>query len=91
MRIRWTTDAADDLERIAVYLLRENPSAARRAIQNHNRWHHDTDSISESRPARTLAGYAGALVPIVAHIVVYFVKVQAIEILRVYHAAQDWP
>jgi len=30
MRVRWTTDAADDLERICDYIARERPEAARR-------------------------------------------------------------
>jgi plasmid stabilization system protein ParE len=30
MRVRWTTDAADDLERICDYAAREQPEAARR-------------------------------------------------------------
>jgi len=30
MRVRWTTDAADDLERICDYVARERPEAARR-------------------------------------------------------------
>jgi addiction module RelE/StbE family toxin len=91
MRIRWTTDAADDLERIAVYLLRENPSAARRAIQT------ITDGITiltrfpnRGRPGRS-PDTRELLFPSLPYIVVYFVKEQAIEILRIYHAAQDWP
>jgi toxin ParE1/3/4 len=30
MRVRWTTDAAEDLERICDYVARERPEAARR-------------------------------------------------------------
>ena len=30
MRVRWTTDAADDLERICDYIARERPEPARR-------------------------------------------------------------
>ena len=33
MRVRWTTDAADDLERICDYLADTNPDAARRTAQ----------------------------------------------------------
>jgi toxin ParE1/3/4 len=31
MRVRWTTDAADDLERICDYIAQDRPEAARRA------------------------------------------------------------
>jgi plasmid stabilization system protein ParE len=30
MRVRWTTDAADDLERICDYIAATNPDSARR-------------------------------------------------------------
>ena len=30
MRVRWTTDAADDLERICDYIAQDRPEAARR-------------------------------------------------------------
>lgn len=33
MRLRWTELAAEDLERIAEYLLEETPSHARRLVQ----------------------------------------------------------
>ena len=34
MRVRWTTDAADDLERICDYIADSRPEAARRVAQS---------------------------------------------------------
>jgi plasmid stabilization system protein ParE len=34
MRVRWTTDAADDLERICDYIARDRPDFARRVAQS---------------------------------------------------------
>jgi addiction module RelE/StbE family toxin len=90
MRIRWTTDAASDLERIAIYLLRENPSAARKVT------HTITDGITALTrfPNRGRPGHVEdtreLLFPSLPYITVYSVKRQVIEILRIYHAAQDW-
>ena len=34
MRVRWTTDAADDLERICDYIAQSRPDSARRVAQS---------------------------------------------------------
>ena len=34
MRVRWTTDAADDLERISDYIAKSRPESARRVAQS---------------------------------------------------------
>jgi plasmid stabilization system protein ParE len=34
MRVRWTTDAADDLERICDYIAESRPDSARRVAQS---------------------------------------------------------
>ena len=34
MRVRWTTDAADDLERICDYIAQDRPDSARRVAQS---------------------------------------------------------
>lgn len=34
MRVRWTTDAADDLERICDYIAQDRPDAAQRVAQS---------------------------------------------------------
>lgn len=34
MRVRWTTDAADDLERICDYIAERRPDSARRVAQS---------------------------------------------------------
>jgi toxin ParE1/3/4 len=84
MRVRWTTDAASDLERIAIYLLRENPPAAREVI------HTITDGIATLTrfPNRGRPGHVEdtreLLFPSLPYIAVYSVKRQVIEIVRMY-------
>ena len=34
MRVRWTTDAADDLERICDYIAQDSPGAAQRVAES---------------------------------------------------------
>lgn len=91
MRIRWTTEAANDLELISRHILRDNPTAARSVIRT------ITDGISNLRKFPKL-GRPGQVentkelvFPSLPYIVVYRIKDENAEILRVYHGAQDWP
>jgi len=91
MRIRWTSDAANDLEHIFHYIRRDNPIAARDVIRT------ITDGIANLRKFPKL-GRPGQVkdtrelsFPSLPYIVIYRIKDESIEILRAYHAAQDWP
>jgi addiction module RelE/StbE family toxin len=90
-RIRWTTDAVNDLEQISAYIMKQNPTAARDVIRA------ITDGISRlemfSNLGRTgqVEGTRELVFTSLPYIGVYRVKEKAVEILRVYHAAQDWP
>ena len=92
MQIRWSTPAAEDLERICEWIERDNPEAARRVAQK----------IYEG--CARLAGFPGlgrislrvpdhpelTFAPL-PYIAIYIVKDNAIEISRIFHGAQDWP
>ena len=91
MRIRWTPEAVNDLEQIGRHILRQNPSVARTVIRT------ITDGIEGLKKFPNL-GRAGQVentrelvVPSLPYIVVYRIKQENVEILRVYHGAQDWP
>lgn len=90
MRVRWTTDAANDLESIATYILRENSAAARDVVQT------IVDGITTltTFPNRGRPGHVDGtrelLFPSLPYIVIYSTKKDAVEILRIYHAAQNW-
>lgn len=90
MLIRWTSDAANDLENIVNYLNREHPSASPSVVVA------VIESIasltrfpSRGRPGR-IAGTRELVVPNLPYIVVYFATDQVIQLLRIFHAAQDW-
>ncbi len=91
MKIRWTPEAANDLEQIARHLLRDNPKAARTVVRT------ISDSIANlkkfpkvGRPG-VLENTRELIISRLPYIVVYRLKDDNAEILRVYHAAQDWP
>jgi toxin ParE1/3/4 len=87
--VRWTAPAADDLENITRYISRDNPDAARRAARNL----YDAAMSLDRLPDRGRLGrIAGTRELIRApYIIVYRVTADAVEILRVYHGAQNRP
>jgi toxin ParE1/3/4 len=90
MLIRWTSDAANDLENIVNYLNREQPSAATSVVDTVIRNIATlTRFPNRGRPGR-VAGTRELVIPNLPYIVVYFATDQAVQLLRVFHAAQDW-
>jgi toxin ParE1/3/4 len=89
MLVRWTTLASDDLRRITRRIRRNNPTAARRVAKTL----YDSAMSLDTMPNRGRGGRtAGPREFVVApFIIVYRVKTEAVEILRIYHSAQDWP
>ena len=88
MRIRWTVPAADDLENIKSYLLRNHPHFAESTML------YQRIRALKALPHRGRHGHlAGtrelALTPL-PYVVVYAVDGKAIQILHIYHRAQDW-
>jgi toxin ParE1/3/4 len=89
MRVSWTTLANDDLSRIVKRIRQDNPAAAR----NVAKILYDSGMSLETMPDRGRSGrIAGTREFVIApFILVYRVKADAVEILRIYHSAQDWP
>ena len=89
MRLRWTLAAADDLEAIADYLARHFPSFAANTIREIT----ETIASLRSLPYRGRVGREeGTRELVIArlpYIVVYRVRNEAIEILHIYHGAQN--
>jgi toxin ParE1/3/4 len=88
-RIRWTTEAAGQLEGIVSHILKDNPEAARkvsRAI---------LDRIADlkhfpslGRPDEEVEGTRELHSP--PYVIVYRLKNDVAEILYIWHGAQDW-
>ncbi|MBZ5540558.1 MAG: type II toxin-antitoxin system RelE/ParE family toxin [Acidobacteriia bacterium] len=89
MRVRWLRTALANLE--AEYIAEDNPAAAGRVVQRILR---AVDLLKEN-PAMGRAGrVAGTRELVVAdtpYIIPYRVRGDAVEILRVFHAARKWP
>ena len=90
MRVRWTTDAADDLERICDFIAETNPDSGRRIART------PVEGVASLRtfPNRGRLGRVDgtrelifAPLPFVA---VYEVH-DEVKVLRVLHGAQRWP
>ena len=90
MRIRWTPDAVTDLENIVSYVQRERPSAASAVART------IIDAIASltrfpnrGRPG-TVPGTRELVIPTLPYIVVYSSTDQAVQLLHIFHTAQDW-
>jgi toxin ParE1/3/4 len=91
MRTRWTPAAAEDLQSISDYLKEHHPhyrqATIRKvyaAIQSLKEWPH-RGRLGREEGTREL------MFPPLPYMAVYRVKEQDIEVLRIYHGAQDRP
>jgi toxin ParE1/3/4 len=91
MRVRWTTPAAQDLYNIVLRIQQDNPDAAAKAATT---LYDGCDSLGifprRGRKGR-IEGTRELVVAGLPYIVVYRIQDQSLEILRIYHGAQDWP
>ena len=91
MIVRWTTPASKDLVQIARYIRRDKPNAARQVA----RTIFDAGNALETFPNRgregRIPGTREIIFPGWPYILVYQVTSKSVDILRIYHGAQDWP
>jgi addiction module RelE/StbE family toxin len=91
VRVRWLRRALANLDAEAEYIAEDNPAAAGRVVLNILR----AVDLLKKNPALGRAGrVAGTrelVVPGTPYIVPYRVRGEAVEILRVFHAARKWP
>jgi toxin ParE1/3/4 len=91
MRIRWTPAAANDLEQIGEYLAKHQPHLAHSTIVEL----YDTARTLKTSPNRGRPGREECTRELIhtrlPYIIVYRVKEQAIELLRIYHSARQRP
>jgi len=91
MKIIWSPQARDDLLGIYRYIAADNPKAARAL---HDRVVSRVLSLLETpqigRPGR-VAGTRELVIAGTSYIVPYRVRGEVLQILRIYHTAQQWP
>ena len=91
MRVRWTSDAADDLERISDYIAEDRPETARRIAVDIIQSVDALDTFpNRGRPGRVEGTRELVLAPL-PFIAVYEVHEQDVQVLRILHGAQQWP
>jgi plasmid stabilization system protein ParE len=92
MKIRWSPEAAGDLQRICERIETDNAEAATRAART---IYEGCDGLKEfprvGRTSRRMPGWRELVFSSLPYIVVYPVTEEAVEITRIFHGAQDWP
>jgi addiction module RelE/StbE family toxin len=90
IRIRWTAPAADDLESIKNYLQKHYPHFAEPTVRTiYRRIRSLKAAPNRGRPGHRNGTRELILAPL-PYVIVYSVKSGAVQILHVYHGAQDW-
>ena len=91
MRVRWLRRALRNLDEEADYIARDNPDAgARTALRIATAVEQLTSHPASGRIGR-VPGTRELIVTGTPYIVPYRVRGDAVEILRVFHAARKWP
>src|SRR2546422_6539618 len=91
MKIGWSRQAAEALERIAQRIRRDNPAAAREVVETLYNGITNLKTFPNRGRTGRIEGSRELVFPSLPYIVVYRLKDQAVEIARIYHAAQDLP
>jgi toxin ParE1/3/4 len=92
MRIQWSPQAADDLERICEWIERDNPAAARRvATAIYSGIAQLGDLPGLGRPSSRVNGWRELIFAPLPYIAVYRIRGSIVEVSRIFHGAQDWP
>jgi toxin ParE1/3/4 len=89
MRIRWTAPAADDLEGIHGYLKEHHPHLAHSTVAEIHKAIRSLKTFPHRGRKGSEEGTRELLHERLPHIITYCVKSDAIEILHIWHPAQD--
>lgn len=91
MRVLWTLAAADDLQDIANYLFEKTPQNAARSIREI----YGAPSSLKNFPKRGRVGKKPGtrelVLPSLPNVIVYQVKGESVNIVRILHGSQEWP
>ena len=91
MRVRWLRTALANLDAEAEYIAEDNPAAAARVVQRILRAVDHLKYNPAMGRAGRVPGTRELVVAETPYILPYRVREDAIEILRVFHAARKWP
>ena len=91
MRIRWTTPARQDLAAIVRYIRRDKPIAARRVGAKIREGVASLSTMALRNRRGEVEGTHELIFHPWPYIAVYRVLANEVQIIRIRHAAQDWP
>ena len=91
MRVRWTTDAADDLERICDYIATSRPGAAQNVAATIVRRIADLETFPQLGRAGRVEGTRELTFASLPFVAVYEVHSEEVHVLRILHGARQWP
>jgi addiction module RelE/StbE family toxin len=91
MRVRWTTDAADDLERICDYIAESRPESARRVAQSVVERIGTLETFPHLGRSGRVQGTREIAFPPLPFVAIYEVRDEELIVLRILHGAQQWP
>jgi len=89
MRIRWTTPAADDLESVDNYLKKHHPHLAHSTVVEIHKAIRSLKKFPNRGRRGRETGTRELLHERLPYIVAYSVRADVIEILHIWHPAQD--
>jgi toxin ParE1/3/4 len=90
MNIRWTPEAVANLEGICLYIAEDNPEAALKIANSiYERIEELAVFPNRGRKGREEGTRELVLAPL-PYITTYRVKESTVEILHIFHGAQDW-
>jgi toxin ParE1/3/4 len=91
VRVRWLRTALANLHAEAEYIAEDNPGAAGRVVQKILRAVYLLKENPAMGRAGRIVGTRELVVAETPYIIPYRVRGDAVEILRVFHAARKWP
>jgi toxin ParE1/3/4 len=90
MQVRWPPEAAKDSERIGRLIQRDKLIAAKNTVLTLYRGIADLRNFPNHGRSGRIEGTRELIFPSLPYIAVYPLHMGAVEVVRVYHAAQDW-
>ena len=90
MQVRWTTRAAQDLEEITNYILKDSATSAETVARKLFDVANSLDSLpNRGRPGR-MPGTRELVISSLPFVIVNQVDSEAVEILPIHHGARNW-
>lgn len=91
VKIRWLREATASLDSHFDYVSSRNPTAAKAVFQRIVGAVERLQEFPSSGRVGRIGGTREVVVPGLPYVVVYRIKKDIVEILRVFHTSTDWP